>query len=207
MSSRKLISVASFGLTLQFILSLAIFIFVLPGLGLKEPSDFNDVNKAMNAFSASPRTFLLLNLINASFAITSVLFAAGLREIAADYSRTVRIGLIVSAAAAALFVAGGLIPIMNMPSIVTANDISAFRALNGISGGLILAGTFAAGWLIALTGWTGIRLKLFPAALGVLLIASGIVEIFEFCTPLFFVIDPFLGIIWGTWLGIFYLKK
>src|ERR1043166_301995 len=80
MRLQKLGGYASIGLAVQFLVSLGFFVFVLPKLGLASPNDFGDPVKGLAALAASPATFLMLNVVNASFSMTALLLALALRE-------------------------------------------------------------------------------------------------------------------------------
>jgi hypothetical protein len=206
MRLQKLGGYASIGLAVQFLVSLGFFVFVLPKLGLASPNDFGDPVKGLAALAASPATFLMLNVVNASFSVTALLLALALRERLRDAPNRMRLAVIAASIAGALFLAGGVVPIVGLPSIASANDVSAYRALTGIASGLVLAGTSAAGWVLVLSGWAALSTGKLPRALGLILILGGVVEILEFAVPLFLILDPFLGTVWSLWLGVTLLQ-
>jgi hypothetical protein len=205
MKTLRLGGYASLALTLQFILTLVLFAVVLPQYGLKIPTDFNDPAKGLGAIALAPGTFAFLNLINASFAITTILVTIGLRARLGESLPGMRIALLAAAASAALFLAGGVLGIIGFDNI--ANDVSAYRAINAVASALVLAGTSAAGWILLISGGIGIRTRQLPVVLSYLLILGGAIEILEFLFPIFLTVDPFLGIIWSIWLGFVLLRS
>jgi hypothetical protein len=206
MRLQKIGGLAALGLSIQFLVSLVFFVFVLPRLGLTTFDDLGNPAKGMVAMAASPGPFFVLNLINASFGVTTVLIGLGLYERFQDTSVDMRLVAIAAAIASAFFLAWGLVPIATLPAVVAANDASAYRAVNAVAGGLALTGVFAAGWILVLSGFAGLRVGRLSRPLAFFLIAGGIVEILEFAIPLFLLLDPLVGVAWGLWLGIELLR-
>jgi hypothetical protein len=181
---------------------------VLPRLGLVGPSDWIDPMKGIAAWSASPITFFLFNLEYILFGIAFILIILALRErMQASAPNLMRIAVIGVSIVCAAWLAAGLIGIVGMPSIVSANDASAFRAVNGVYLGLSFAGDHAWGWVLLLIGWAALKTRGLPRTLSYFSVLSGIVGILDFAVaPLMFVYLLF-GIIWGVWLGVVLLRS
>lgn len=117
------------------------------------------------------------------------------------------LAVIAASIGAGLLVAAGLVSLTGLPKIVSAQDVSAYRALNLVTVGLLLAGTFATGWAEVLTGVTGLTKHSLPKILSSMLLLDGLVEIFEFLFPFFVMVDSAFGLIMGIWLGILLLRN
>ena len=189
-------------------IGLVFLLLVFPRLGLVGPSDWIDPVKGIAASSASPITFFLFNLEYILFSIAFILIILALGErMQASEPNLMRIAVIGVSIVCAVWLAAGLIGIASMPSIVSAKDASAFRAVNGVYLGLSFAGDHAWGWVLLLIGWAALKTRGLPRTLSYFSVLSGIVGIFEFVVmPLMFVY-LLLGIIWGVWLGVVLLRS
>jgi hypothetical protein len=107
----------------------------------------------------------------------------------------------------ALWLASALIGIVGKPSIVSANDASAYRAVQGVYLGLAIAGDHALGWVLLLIGWAALKARGLARILSYLLMLSAILGILEFAVQPFMFVVIFLGIIWGVWLGVVLLRS
>ncbi len=193
---------------------LVIIIFVLPGLGLVEPSDWSDPVKGMAAGDKSPATFFLMNLDFVLLGITIVLIALALQErMEEEAPNLMRLVVIGASISAALWFSGGLIAITGFPPIISAKDISAYRALNNVYFGLGIAGDHASGWSLLLSGWVAIKTGKLPRLLGFLLIFVGILWILEFFScghylyGLLVLVGLLIHVIANLWLGTVFLRN
>jgi hypothetical protein len=187
-----------------------VFVFLLfPRIGVVGPSDLIDPVKGIAAWSASPITFFLFNLLcTLLLSIALILIMLALRErmqvSAPNLMRIVVIGMSVGSA---LYIAVGLIGIVGMPSIVSVKDVSAYRAVMGVYLGLLFAGDQAFGWVQLLIGWAALKTRGLPRILSYLTMLMGLLLILDFVVgPLGFV-EVFLGIIWGVWVGVVLLRS
>jgi hypothetical protein len=207
----KLQKISAYASIVQAFLSaffLWILIFVFPRLGLVGPRDWNDPVKSIAASSASPITFLLLNLDFVLLSIAFILIVLALRErMQADVPNLMRIAAIGASIFSALVLAWGVIGIRSMPSIVSAKDVSAVRAVEGVSLGLGVAGYHALGWALLLSGWVALKTARLPRLLSYLLVLDGIFCILLFAVQPFGFVIVFFNIIWGLWLGVVLLRK
>src|SRR5262249_36003371 len=143
----------------------------------------------------------IINLYNASFAITMVVLAIILRKRLAQARLKMQIAVIALSGAAALLLASGIIPIVSGPTLVKLKDASALQATIGIVAGLTLAASTAAGFGVVLTAWSGLETGGLPVGLCWLMIIGGLAEIAEFMSPILLILDPAAGTVWSLWLG------
>jgi hypothetical protein len=94
-----------------------------------------------------------------------------------------------------------------MPSIITAKDVSAFRALTSMLLGLETAADAALGWALLLTGCATLRTRGLPRALGYFSLLKGIVMIIDFAAQPLMFLGILLGIVFYPWLGIVLLRR
>jgi hypothetical protein len=197
-------AICAFVLTFQFLATLAWIVVSLPADGLGGLDQLVDAMAAFfTAYATRPVPFAILNLYNASFAITAVVLVIILRERLAQARLKMQLAVIAISVAAALFLASGIIPIVSGPTLVKLNDASALRATIGVVAGLVLAATTAAGFGVTLTAWSGFETGRLPVAMCWLMIIGGLMEIAEFTVPIFLILDPALGTVWSLWLGFF----
>jgi hypothetical protein len=208
MKLQKIGGFGSIGSALVSAIFLVIVLLVFPRLGLVGPSDRMDPIKGIDAWSASPITFFLLNLELILWGIAFILIILALRErMQANAPNLMRITVIGVSIACALLLASGLTGIVGMPSIVSAKDASAYRALMGVYFGLVIAGDHAAGWALLLIGWAALKTRGLPRILSYLSVLVGIVMILEFAVQPFMFVSLFLWIVWGLWLGVVLLRS
>jgi hypothetical protein len=189
-------------------ISLVILLLVFPRLGLVGLSDLSDPVKGIAASNASPITFYISNLELVVWSIAAILVALALRErMQASAPNLMRIVVIGVSISCALWLAYGLIGIVGMPSIVSAKDASAYRAVVAVLSGLLFAGDHALGWALLLIGWAAVKTKRLSKILSYLIMLVGIVIILEFAVQPFLFVGLFLGIVWGLWLGIVLLRS
>lgn len=108
--------------------------------------------------------------------------------------------------ACALWLASGFAAIAGMPSIASAKDASAYRALIGVWFGLVIAGDHASGWGLVLVGWAALKTRGLPPLLACLSVLVGIVFIIDFAARPLMPISLFVYIIWNVWLGVVLLR-
>lgn len=97
--------------------------------------------------------------------------------------------------------------IVGMPSIVSAKDASAFRAVMAMSLGLSTAGDTALGWALLLIGWAALKTKGLPRILSYFSVLKGVVMILEFAVQPLMIVGLLLGIVFYPWLGIVLLRS
>jgi len=208
MKLQKIGGFGSIGSAFLCAIYLVILLLVFPSLGLVGPSDWNDPVKGLDAGSASPITFFLLNLESILWSIAFILIVLALRErMQASAPNLMRIAVIGVSITSALSLAAGLIGIVGMPSIVSAKDASAFRAVMAMFFGLITAADHALGWALLLSGWAALKTAKLPKILSYGLVIKGVVMILEFTAQPLTLVGLLLGIVFWPWLGIVLLRS
>ena len=214
MKLQKIGGYASIVNGLLTLLLLMILILIFPRLGLVEPSDWIDPVKGINACIKSPATFFLWDLDFILWGITLVLMALALRErMETESPNLMRLVVIGASISATLCLSYGLIGIVGFPPIVSAKDISAFRAMFGVTFGLSIAGDHASGWALLLSGCAALKTGKLSRLLAYLLILTGIVWILEFFSCGHSIYGPLVAVgllvtfVSEVWLGIVLLQN
>jgi hypothetical protein len=142
------------------------------------------------------------------WSIAFILIVLALRErMQASAPNLMRIAVIGVSITSALSLAAGLIGIVGMPSIVSAKDASAFRAVMAMFFGLITAADHALGWALLLSGWAALKTARLPKILSYVLVIKGVVMILEFTAQPLMLVGMLLGIVFWPWLGIVLLRS
>ena len=184
----------------QFVAILIIQFGVLAPLGVAGPTTPPEKILAVATNSTTP--FLIQFLITGLFSITLLLGALAVRErLQAGAPTRMRLAVIAASIGSALFLANGITSFTGFPSIVAANDASAFRALDAVANGLIVAAIFAFGWVALLWGWAGLSTKGLPTGLNYVLILAGVIAVLAFIIPIFGLLGVVVNVIWAFWLG------
>lgn len=208
MKLQKIGGFASIAHAILLVIFLVIQLLVFPRLGLLGPSDWFDPAKSFDAMNASPITFFIFALVFILLSIAVILVVLALRErMQASAPNLMRIALIGMSIACALWLAIGLIGIVGIPSIFSAKDASAFRAVMAMLFGLGIAGDSAWGWALLLIGWAALRTRGLPRILSYFFVLRGVVMILEFAAPPLTVIGLLLGIVFWPWLAIVLLQS
>ena len=190
------------------VIFLVFILLVFPRLGLVELSDWFDPVKGLDAGSASPTTFFLFNLELILWSIAFILIVLALRErMQASAPNLMRIAVIGVSITCALWLAAVLIVTVGMPSIVSAQDASAFRAMMVVYFGLSTAGDFALGWALLLIGWAALKTKGLPRMLSYFSVLNGVVMILDFVGQPIMMVGMLLSIVFFLWLGIVLLQS
>ena len=192
-------ALASFVLTVQFLLTLLWLLASWPAEGLAGLAD------AMAAYflaeALEPTTFAAMNLYNVSFGLSAAVLAVTMRNRFSDYPVRGELAVYAIVVAAMLFVASGMIPLVGLPDLVRAQDASAVATMVAMATGLVFAATMCCGIGLALFAWVGFSSRRLPAGLCWLLLVVGLIELVEFAVPLFLLLDPLIGTCWSLWLG------
>jgi hypothetical protein len=208
MKLQKVGGYASIGNAVLLVIVLVIMLVVFPRLGLTGLNDSLDPAKSFKAMNASPAAFYILDVELILFGIASMLMVLALRErMQIGAPNLMRIAVIGVSITAALWLAQGLIGMAGMPSIASAKDASAFRAVMAIFSGLGVAADSALGWALLLIGCAALRTGGLPRPLGYFAVLKGIVMIFEFAAQPLMLVGGVLGIIFYPWLGILLLTS
>jgi hypothetical protein len=183
-------------------------LLVFPRLGLVGLGDMFDPEKGFAAGNASPAVFFILDLELLLWSIASILLIFALRErMETGAPNLMRMAVIGVSITAVLWVAQGLVNIVGMPSIVSANDASAFRAAMAIFASLGAAADFTLGWALLLIGCAALGTKGLPRTLSYFALLKGVVMIIDFAVQPLMLVGMVLGIIFYPWLGIVLLTS
>ena len=192
-------AIASFVLTVQFVLTLLWIAMSWPPSGLSGLAD--SMANYFRSHVSEPLPFAVMNLYNVSFAVSALTLGVVLRRRFPDYPHRIDFGFFSIVMAATLYVASGMVPLVAAPNLVKAGDTSALNALEGISAGLLLGGTMASGFALFALGWVGLASKRLPFMLSGLIMAAGLIELAEWRVPVILILDPLFGSFWSLWLG------
>lgn len=207
MKLQKIAGIASLLNTILIVIFLVILLLVFPRLGLVGAWD--DTAKVLDAMNTSPISFFTLSLGVIFCCIPFVFIVLGIKERMQDSASNLMQVLIVAVSAnCALWFAAGSIGIFAWPSIVHNGDLSASSIANAMNQSLIFAGDSAAGWVILLIGWAGLKTGRLPKALSYLAVVKAIFMILEIAVAPFTtsIIGLLLGIPFYPWLGIVLLR-
>jgi len=197
--------IGSIGMAILVVIIMVIVFFIFPRHGLREPSDWYNTSNVLNAMSVSPDSFFVLSLTSILSSIAFILIVIGIKErITNSEQNLIQVMTIAVSVTSALWFAAGAIGIIGWPWIVHVKDLSALGVMNAIYYSLVFCGDSAAGWVVLIIGWSGIKTKSLPKALSYFAIFKAIIMILEVTFQPFItsVIGMSLGIIFFPWLAI-----
>lgn len=192
-------AIASFVLTVQFLITLWWIFVSWPPEGLLGLAD--SMAEYFRTRASQPISFAILNLYNVSFGVSALTLVVVLRRQFPDFPHCMDFVYASVAVAAALYVASGVVPLVAAPPLVAAGDETALNVIEGVGAGLLLGGTMASGFALAVFGAAGLSSKRLPFLLCVLMLAAGLIETIEWAFPIILILDPLLGSFWSIWLG------
>jgi hypothetical protein len=199
MQPNRVGAIASYVLTVQFLLTLLWIVVSWPAAGL--PGLADAMARYFRAHISEPLPFAFMNLYNVSFAVSALTLALRLRALFHAFPYRIDFAFFSIVMAAALYIASGVVPLVAAPDLAKAGDESALNALQGIGAGLLLGGTMASGFGVAVFGWVGFSSGRLPVLLCSLMVVAGLIETVEWAAPVILVLDPLLGSFWSIWLG------
>jgi hypothetical protein len=199
MQPNKVGAIASYVLTVQFLLTLLWIVVSWPPTGLVGLPE--SMAHYFRAHISEPLPFAVMNLYNVSFGVSALSLALILRRQFAAFPFRIDFAFSSIVIAAALYVASGVVPLVAAPSLAKAGDESALNLLEGIGAGLLLAGTMASGFGVAVFAWVGFSSRRLPFLLCSVMLVAGLIETAEWGVPAILVLDPLFGSIWSVWLG------
>jgi len=207
MKLQRLGGYASIILLCVIVVAVVIAANTYPRLGLSLLNEMADPAKLMAALEASPSTFRMLQPVGILMALFFVIVTLSLQERMGEKApNTMRFAVIAASIASALQLAGSLIEIPALISISGARDVSAFRAIIGITEGLAEGMINAWGWALLLIGCAAVRTRGLPQILAYILLVCGIAQVLRFAIPqleITIVLVP----VFLIWLGIALLRK
>lgn len=191
-----------------WVLLLVVLIVVFPHLGLVNPSDWRDPAKGLAAWAASPGVFSTLDIGNVIASIASLLVILALRErMKVNAPTLMTIALIGVSIFSALWLAAGLSQWEARPSVVSANDVSAYIVANSVFLSLSAAAAHALGWALLLTGWAAFKTTNLPRTLTFLGMLAGLAFLFEFVVSLLGFVGAAFFAVFSVWAGIVLLRS
>ncbi len=199
MQPNKIGAIASYVLTVQFLLTLLWIVVSWPPTGLPELAD--SMAHYFRAHISEPLPFAVMNLYNVSFAVSALSLALILRRLFPPFTFPIDFAFFSIVIAAALYIASGVVPLVAAPSLAKAGNESGLSVLEGISAGLLLAGTMASGFGVAVFAWVGLRSRRLPVLFCCVMLLAGLIETAEWGVPAILVLDPLFGSVWSVWLG------
>lgn len=201
-SVNQLAAATAFGLTLQFLATLAWIALAWPEGGLANMAGLDDRMGALIVdMLDEPNVFLSANLYNVSFGLTAATLIVLLRGRLSGAPLRATLAVIWIGGAATLYVATGIVPITAGEALIESADQSALLAIILVTKGLLLAATFMSGVGLFFAAWAALETRFLPAALCWVMFAAAAVEVVEYSSPWFLVLDPLLGAVWSLWLG------
>jgi hypothetical protein len=199
MQPNKVGAIASYVLTVQFLLTLLWIVVSWPAAGISGLADA--MAQYFRARISESLPFAVMNLYNVSFAVSALILALRLRRLFAEFPYRIDFAFFSIVIAGALYVASGVVPLVAAPDLAKVGDESALNALQGIGAGLLLGGTMASGLGVAVFAWVGFNSGRLPMLLCSVMLVAGLIETAEWASPAILVLDPLLGSFWSLWLG------
>ena len=208
MKLQKLGGYASIVYVCAVVVVVGILVFMVPRLGLTGSGTGSDPAKIIAAYSASPTTFNVIDLLIILIGILYILIALALQErMRTNAPHLMRLAVIAASVSFALLLACAITATLGNASITASKDISAYRAFLVMLGGLLSAGSNAWGWALLLIGWAALRTRALPRILGSIILAQGVVQILRFAVVQLESVLALLSIISMVWLGVVLLRK
>jgi hypothetical protein len=181
--------------------------FIVPRLGLSLLGGDGPV-KEMAVYEASPTIFHVVQLSMLLNGFLFVLVALALQErMRSTAPNLMGLTVIAASVAFALMLADIIIGFSGVASIVSAKDVSAWRAGDVVRAGLGSTGGNAWGWALLSIGWAAITTRKLPRILSWIILVDGVMTIIQFAL---WQIQPaaiLLLLISMFWLGIVLLRK
>jgi hypothetical protein len=186
---------------------LAIYV-VCQLLGVFQSFDLRDAAKGLQYASASVTAEFISNLLGILGSIAVVLMILAVRDrmekMAPNLMRIVVIG---GSIGGALWLAAALTGIAGVPTILKAQDASAYVAAMALTDGLLGASEHALGWALLLICWVALKNRDLPKVLSYILGLKGVIMIVTLGIIQLQAAGGLLGIISYPWLGIALLRS
>jgi hypothetical protein len=170
--------------------------------------DVSDPVKIMAAYSAAPGYGQAIALLLIICYILLLIWVFALHEhMKADAPYLTRAMLIAMSAAAAAIIAWSVVWIKGIGIIAPARDISAYRAFDAITTGILVMGGHLSGWTCMLIGCAILRTRALSRIPGWLIFLTGVLWIPRFMVPqIGLIVDP-LSLIACVWVGIALIRQ
>ena len=210
MKLQKIAGISSIATSIIVLINILLVGLELPRLGIVHPSIWNNTAKVLEAMSLSPISFFGLSFIEILFGIAYIFIVMGIKERMQDSAPNfIQVIIIATAVTCALWTAAGSIGIYGWPSIVHTKNTSALNIAIVMFYSLLFAGDSAAGWVLLLIGWAGLKTGGLPKAVCYLTLLKAIQMIFEIVAQPWLLagMGLLLGVIFYPWLGIVLLRS
>ncbi len=170
--------------------------------------DVSDPVKMMATYSAAPGYGQTIALLLIICYILLLIWVLALHErMKADAPYLTRAMLIAMSAAAAAIIAWSVIWIKGIGIIAPAQDISAYRAFDAITTGILVTGGHLSGWACLLIGCAILRTRALSRIPGWLILLTGVLWILRIMVPkIGLIVDP-LSFIACVWVGIALIRQ
>jgi hypothetical protein len=196
----KLQKIGGFGALLNAI-GMIVFLFLNTDMSFDPTKGFDTITNSFNSFM-----ILYFGLILG--VLGYILFVSALRERMEEGApNLMRIAVIGLSITCTLWLAGALIGIIGMPTIIDTKDFSAYRAVGNIIISFLTAGDFVAGCVLIVIGWAALSLKRLPLILSWLSMIKGLDMVLSIFFNSLVSVGMVLGIVFYTWLGIVLLRS
>lgn len=213
----KMQKVGGWALIAMMCMTAILLLTILPmakQYGLGGIASRQDPAKVMAAYSGSPALFQILLLVTILTSILYLLIALGVQErMKAKAPHLMRLMVIAASISAAFALASGFIRHSGLASMVKASDISVYRPLLDLIGGLVIASDHVCGWAILLVGLGALITDLLPRLLGYFILVCGFLWVIQFVMPtntatiIIGIIGVLLQVISMIWLAVILIRK
>ncbi|MEQ1928984.1 MAG: hypothetical protein ABL957_00435 [Parvularculaceae bacterium] len=198
----RLAAATAFGLTLQFLATLGWIAISWPQGGVANIGQLDErMGDMIVDMLGEPNVFLSANLYNVSFGLTALTLMVLLKERLSAAPIRAMLALCWISGAAALYVATGIVPLTAGDALIASADKSALLSIVLVTKGLLLAATFMSGVGLFFAAWAALDTRFVHPALCGVMFAAALIEMVEYSSPWFLILDPLLGTIWSLWLG------
>ena len=170
--------------------------------------DVSDPVKIMAAYSTAPGYGQAIAVLSIICYILLLIWVFALHErMKADAPYLTRAMLIAMSAAAAAYITWAVVWIKGIGIIVPSGDISAYRAFDAITTGILVTTGHLSGWTCLLIGCAILRTRALSRIPGWLILLTGILWIPRFMVPqIGLIVDP-LSLTACVWVGIALIRQ
>lgn len=187
--------------------------YLYPGLpGTLQSGDTYDPVKLMKAEADAPSAFRIffaeIHVGTIFYSILIILIALSLQErMQASAPNLMRLAVIAIVISSALTITFAIAGSVGHSPMISAQDVSAYKAFLVMLLGLSAAANHIGGWGMLLIGWVGFRTRSLPRLLSCFILASGVLSVFGFANSQVDAINTVLFLISFLWLGVVLLRK
>jgi hypothetical protein len=184
---------------------------VLPALGVG-PGTLNDPSVGI-PFIVRSWLPIVIGGIYMGIAVAFGLLALALYErLQLGSPAAMRAGTMAGIIASGLFLIYAMIQLVGAPAAISVYQHDSvgggaiYLALRAVANAVNAGALFAAGWALALAGWSALRSHALPGALGGLMICAGAAMSMSFVLLPIGLLGVLIAPLWSLWLGIWLLR-